>query len=223
MFDTDYEKFAAMLDAVYDLLGKTPQAKIISPAAKAMFFRAVAHHSLADVQAALDHHGSKGTFTPIPNDVHAFIEARRPIRWITADEAWARMPKSEADSAMLTNESAEAMAAATPLLEQGDKVAARMAFKAAYDRLVEAANVAGRAPSYFASFGTEKSQQGTMLANAVQAGQIELQAAIDLKPEYGHDIVAMVGVKIHPLLAPPSAEGKARIAELRQLLQVGAS
>lgn len=184
------------------------------------WMRALSQFPAGTVTRSVENFMRTSKFKPQLADIVQGCEAQCTGGWLTADEAWARMPKSEADSAMMTNEISEAMAAASPLLEQGDRNAARMAFRAAYERLVELAKVEARRPVYFASFGTEKSQQGAMLASAVQAGQISIDRAIELKPEFGHDIVSMVGVKSHPLLAAPSDKGRAAVKALLSNLKV---
>lgn len=217
MQTNDFKAFGEILDATYDMIG-VGAAKVISPTAKAMFFADLQHYDLEMVRCALAAHRQdpeRGRFTPKTADVVYQIERRMPSMWLSADEAWARMPKSEADSAMLTDEIAEAMAAATALLGMGDKVAARMAFKGAYDRLVEQAKINGRRPVYFPSFGSESSQRPTMLAEAVRKGQITLDRAIEVLPEAAPDIVAMVGPKNHPLIeAPASKENRQRLAAM---------
>lgn len=139
MTENDIDPFFEMLDEAYDLLGKTAQAKIISAGAKAMFFRAVQHHSLKDVCDALDHHVRTGTFTPVPKDINDFIESRRPVLWVSADEAWAQVPKLESDAGLLNQVTAAALAKAQPLIDAGEMIGARRAFIDAYDRLVQVA------------------------------------------------------------------------------------
>jgi hypothetical protein len=59
----------------------------------------------------------------------------------TADEAWmqALLADDERETVVWTKEAADAFFDARPALDAGDKIAARMAFKAAYDRLVQQA------------------------------------------------------------------------------------
>lgn len=212
MFDTDYDKFAAMLDAVYDLLGKTPAAKVISPASKAIFFRALAQHSLAEVQAALDHHASTATFTPVPKDINAFIESRKPVLWVSGDEAWGQVPKLESDAGLLNQCTAGALAKAQPLIDDGDMVAARRTFIDAYDRLVTAAKVhadpAQRAPVTFVSGGNQPQrfqdphgERVMLLERAAEQGLLPAPRPADMAQ-----------------LPPPTAAGRARLkAELSKL------
>jgi hypothetical protein len=172
------------------------------------------------VRASATRHLKTSHFKPQLADIVKGCEAQIEGQWLGADEAWAMMPKSECDSAMLTDEIAQAMAAASTLLEGGDKVAARMAFRDAYTRQVEKAKLEGRAPRYFPSFGSDAVGRVTMLANAVQKGQITLEGATEALPEHGADIVRMCGVTQHPLLAGPSAENRARLQSLLQTLRL---
>lgn len=153
-------------------------------------------------------------FKPQLSDILDRCKTQLDGNWLGADEAWALMPKSEADSALMTEEIAQAMASATELLQMGDKVAARMAFRDAYTRLVEKAKLEGRQPVYFPSFGTDVQGRLSMLASAVTAGHIAIGMATDALPEHAYDLVKMLGVKNHPLLAGPSPEGKKRLASL---------
>lgn len=139
MTEHDIDDFFQMLDEVYDLMGKTPSAKIISAGAKAMFFRAVCQHPLHEVRAALEHHASNGTFTPVPKDINDFIMARQPVTWVSADEAWALVPKLESDTGLLNQVTAAALAVVQGQIDSGDMIGARVAFIKAYNARVEKA------------------------------------------------------------------------------------
>lgn len=214
MNNEDFKPFSKLLDAAYELLGKTPAARVISAGSKALFFNAVKHYTLEQVSSALSAHCQEGTFTPVPADIKAQIDKHAAVVWLGVDEAWSLAPKSEMDSAMLTDEIAQAVAVSSPLMEMGDKVAARMAFKDAYLRHVEQAKIAGRQPRYFPSFGEDKAGRVRMLADAVQRGQVSIDRAIEYLPEQATSLLGMCNVKSHPLLAGPSAAGKAAVATL---------
>jgi hypothetical protein len=209
----------ALLRAEYD------DMKPIDGARLEMWWEALRHFPDGSVKASAIRHLKTSHFKPQLADIVKGCEAQIEGQWLGADEAWALMPKSESDSAMLTDEIAQAMAAASTLIEGGDKVAARMAFKDAYNRLVEKAKTEGRGPRFFPSFGSDAAGRVSMMANAVQKGQITLDAATHALPEYGADIVRMCGVSSHPLLAAPTEEGKAKVkallANLKQLTQGG--
>lgn len=157
MTEHDIDEFFQLLDETFDALGKTPAAKVISASAKAIFFRACSDHSLDEVRAALDHHCRTGTYTPVPNDINEYIESRKPVLWVSGDEAWGQVPKLESDAGLLNQVTAVALAKAQPLIDAGDMVGARRTFIDAYDRLVTAAKAhpdpAQRAPVTFVSGG----------------------------------------------------------------------
>lgn len=186
-----------------------------------MWWDALKHFPDGAVKAATARFLKTSHFKPQLADIVNGCAAQLDGDWIGADEAWALMPKTESDSAMLTDEIAQAMAAASPLLEGGDRVAARMAFKDAYNRLIEKAKIEGRMPRFFASFGSDPVGRVTVLGNAVQKGQISLDRATELLPEYAPDIVRMCGAKNHPLLAGPKPENVARLKALLLTLKMG--
>lgn len=179
-----------------------------------MWWAALGGYPDGVVMAAVTHYIKNSSFTPHLNDILKACDAQTDGGWLGVEEAWALMPKHESESAMLTDEIAQAIAVATPLIEQGDRVAARMAFKDAYTRLVERAKLEGRKPRYFPSYGTDKHGAVAMLAKAVQVGQIPLERALEWKPESATEIVKMAGIKQHPLLAGPSESGKAAVKAL---------
>lgn len=186
-----------------------------------MWWEALRRFPDGAVRAAAVRYVTSNHFKPQLADIIKCCETSVDGQWLGADEAWALMPKSESDSAMLTDEIAQAMAAASTLIEGGDKIAARMAFKDAYGRLVEKAKVEGRPPRFFPSFGTDPTGRVTMLAGAVQKGQLTLTAATEALPEYAPDLVRMLGVKNHPLLAGPSEADRARLKSILNTLRLG--
>lgn len=100
----------------------------------------------------------------------------------SADEAWAMIPRDEYTSAVLTGEMLEAMGIAQPLLDEGDQVAARMAFKDAYSRLVEAAKRAGNPPEWIPSLGYDKAGREPVLIEAVRLGRLPASQVAGLLP-----------------------------------------
>jgi hypothetical protein len=187
-----------------------------------MWMQALSNFPAGSVMKSVRSHITTNRFKPQLADIVAGCTSQLDGNWPSADEAWALMPKSEDDSAMLTNEMAQAMAAAAPLLEMRDKVAARMAFRDAYNRLVERAKIEGRSPQYFPSFGADGQRRVSMLASAVSAKQITLERATQALPEYAPDLVRMLGVKNHPLLAGPSEADRAKVKAMLMTLKVSA-
>jgi len=152
----DAPAFFKLLDDTYDMIGKSPAAKVISATAKALFFNDLKRYPLELIEHALSAHRldpDRGRFTPTVADISSQIERRRPLQWVGADEAWAALPKSEGAPGILNQVTAQALAAAQPLLDDGDTIAARMAFKNCYDRLVSRAKLDRVNPEYFLSPG----------------------------------------------------------------------
>jgi hypothetical protein len=172
MNQADAPRFFELLDLTYDMIGVGP-AKVISPAAKAMFFQDLERYPLELLEASLAAHRQdpeRGKFTPKPADIIFQIERRRKVNWLSADEAWSQVPKIEGMAGLLNDVSAQALAVAIPLLDAGDETAARMAFKGAYTRLVEVAKLERRGPKYWVSPGGSFEEQLAVEAEGVRQG-----------------------------------------------------
>lgn len=173
MCDDDEAKF-------YTLLLDTDQA--IRPGcqprtegAMNIIFDDLEQYSFDIVRKALVMHRrdpERGQWPPNTAHIEHQINIRRPIVWLSADEAWSRAPKIENQPAVMTLEVAQALAAAQPLIATGDTVAARMAFKGCYDRLVERAKVERRGPEYFVSPGGSYEDQLAVRDEGVRMGML---------------------------------------------------
>lgn len=132
-------------------------------------------------------------------DVVSRIDDGRP----GADEAWALMPLSESQSVVWSDEMAEAFGICGPLLDAGDKIAARMAFKESYARLVARNRDEGRPVRWTPSLGHDPRGRDAALAAAVEAGRIGLEHARELSPALpapSADVMAAIARDL-PLLA----------------------
>lgn len=205
----DFAPFVALLG---DVMGLWPNAKPLTEGQVAMFFRALQRHPLSAVRAGLDAHvrdAQRGRFPPVPADVIAQIEGQaandgRP----GPEEAWAIALRSVDESATVvwTQEIAAALNAARPVLDVGDDVGARMAFREAYSRMVEEARAAGRRPVWEASEGWDSQRRAQAITEAVQLGRLPSSALAALPPPPGI-----------PLLE--TDDGNPRAAEARALLR----
>lgn len=183
MIEVDFAPFTRMLDTVYALHGKSLNAE-----AKALFFRAMSQFPLPMVRAALDGHvrdPERGQYAPKPADLMAQIVGKaqtdgRP----GADEAWAisLTSRDEAKTVVWTQEMAEAFEVCRPVLEEGDEVGARMAFKDAYNRLVTEARRDGRPIAWNASLGWDLDSRQEALHLAVTRNQLPAPAVAALLP-----------------------------------------
>jgi hypothetical protein len=171
----DYDEFAELLDAIYDLIGSGAN-KTINPPAKAMFFQALAKYPLPVVRTALSAHcqdRQRGKFTPKPADIIEQIEAaasrdNRP----GAEEAFALALTSmdEQNTVVWTQECAQAFAAAKPVLDASGSISARKTFIEVYERLVGEARQNRAAPHWFASPGLDAIGRAAAIKRAVASG-----------------------------------------------------
>lgn len=102
----------------------------------------------------------------------------------SADEAWARALDAQDESATVvwSSEMQEAFAIARSVLEAGDKVGARMAFRNAYERLVSDARLQRRPAQWSASLGWDTQQRRAVLTRAVETGMLTENAVAGLLP-----------------------------------------
>lgn len=90
----------------------------------------------------------------------------------TADEAWAQVgTDDEARTLVSTNEAMAALGEVRDLLDD-DPVAARMAFKDSYKRIVTQSRAEGRAPEWFASLGHDPGGRTAPITQAVERGRL---------------------------------------------------
>ena len=99
-----------------------------------------------------------------------------------AEEAWSLMPFDEAQSVVWSDEMSRAFGVCGPLLAVGDRVAARMAFKETYTRLVSEAREGGVPVKWSPSLGHDPRGREAALLAAVDRGQITLEHARELAP-----------------------------------------
>lgn len=119
-------------------------------------------------------------FFPKPVDFleSAIIDDGRP----EPESSWARMPKNEDDSIVWTEEEAEAYGVALPLLQDGDKIAARMAYKETYIKQVSLARAEKRKVVWKASLGFDVGRREAVIKEAVEKGRLSSSSAANILP-----------------------------------------
>lgn len=128
-------------------------------------------------------------FAPVPAGIAALCRNMdgRP----GAEEAWAiaLTSRDEADSVVWTAECAEAFQLARPILDLGDEVGARMAFKESYIRIVAAARAMRRPAAWSLSAGWDGARRIAAEKRAVAAGLLQApsQPAVALLAGPGGD------------------------------------
>lgn len=145
----------------------------------------------------------------------------------TADEAWAIAldARDEALTVVWNDEICEAFALARPVLEAGDKVGARMAFRDAYDRVVRNGRDAGKDPTWSASLGWDSSHRESALKKAESLGLLPAPTVAALLPAPSGGVLeqALFGNGTAPGTAPVSGDIALRCAELKKAMADSAS
>jgi hypothetical protein len=121
-------------------------------------------------------------FVPVPNSIAArcrLLDGRPQD-----DEAWALALSSrdERETVVWTAEMAQAFTLCLNVLDAGDDVGARMAFKDAYNRLVAVARAANRPVAWTVSQGWDTERRAVAVNKAVGAGLLPAPQARALLP-----------------------------------------
>lgn len=186
----DFDQFAEAFGGAWEF------HKPLTANAMTTAFRILSPYPLRVILGAIDAHLSdpnKGQYAPKPADLIDQIKKRNPANQRPgADEAWAMIPKDEDSNAVLTTEMIGAYAVAAELLHQGDKIAARMAFKSAYDRLCEESDLFGRPVQWLISRGQRKDDLKDVLQAAIDKRLITINEAAPhfAELEYQRPLVA---------------------------------
>ena len=187
MIDSEKSEFAAMFKASMAIYQQEAGTEVLR-----LWWAALVRFDISQVREAFSRHiqdSKAGKFAPRPADIIGVIEAMNPDGRIGAEEAWAMFPHDEASSAVITDEMAEAMQSARALLNEGDRVGARMAFKEAYTRITSRNKFNGIAPKWFPSLGHSKEGREEALKLAVEKGRISQDHAVSLLPAPVHGTV----------------------------------
>lgn len=100
------------------------------------------------------------------------------------NEAWAMCPRSEADSAVWTDEMSRAFFAAKPLIDAGDDVAARMTFIETYQREITQARANKLPPNWWPSLGFDLDGRERALREAQTKGRLSHDQTLKLLPRH---------------------------------------
>ena len=163
----------------------------------------------------------KGRFTL------AEILARLNAGWPVAEIAWAMVNQGEAKTIVWCDEMAKAMGIAQPLLNMGDKYAARQGFEAAYSEAVEQSRMQGKKPRTWVSLGSDKSDREAAVNRAVESGYLSVEDAQRAIPNHAKQLASPVngiaGLLVHlatsdELSPAEKAKNRSRIGELKNLI-----
>jgi len=189
--------------------------KPIGPQQVAMAFELLKPYPLAIVVEGIKAHcvdPVRGQFPPKPADIVAQIEKWAPQR-ISADEAWTMIPKDESDTVVWTDEIAEAHAIAD---REDDRIASRMAFKAAYDRIVERNKSQNIFPKWIISEGWCAEKRSKAVSDALKLGRLKEQDIPSRLLESPQGSIAGL-LESHSTFDPEKA--KENLCKLKEILQ----
>jgi len=180
VLDSDKSAFAQMLTTTFTVYSRP------APDSNAMrvWFRLLEQFPLEMVQRAFDHFvATEPKFPPTPAAIRDLLGANADNR-PGVDEAWAiaLTSRDEAETIVWTTETAEAFAACRPVLDMGDEVGARMAFKDAYGRICGTAKQRGEPVRWVASVGFDKARREAVLRKAESAGLLPAPQVAALLP-----------------------------------------
>ncbi len=224
MHQSEMETLLTTLGATAEVMGTQLQ-----PAALMLMAEDLSEFSLSDVLAAIKRcrRELSGRLT-----LAAIIERVQAADGMPgAEEAWALMSRPEDDTIVITEQMGEAMQVARPLLDEGERVAARMAFKDAYVRIINDAREKRIKPKWFVSLGHGKEGRAQPIAEAVRSGKLLLEHSLNLlSPNGKAEVLQLTGNVNHPFLLehkqaqleerqPLDARaGLKRIAEIKAML-----
>lgn len=224
MDNQDKLQFAELMKATLGIYDKEVTKETL-----VIWWNALSAYTIELVREALSRHVQdklNGRFSPKPADVIAMIDRIAPDGRPGADEAWAIYPRNESDSAVMNDEIAYAAQVAQPLIDEGDTVGARMAFKDAYNRIVEQNKTKGIKPKWFASLGHNVEGRKAVLDAAVNANRISIDYAQSLlpAPKDSGFVQGLIGeMKMltvdHELSEDQKQRNRAKLAEIREMLR----
>lgn len=214
MNDADKKPFAEIWGAALQTGGRDASVPMLKLA-----FNALAEFSFEQVQAALGEHVAKSARAPTPADIREIIEVSIPGGRPGAEEAWsiALGAMDEAATVVWTEEMAAAWGVAHPLMQSGDKVGARMAFRETYNRKVDEAKRRGETPKWTPSLGHDQESRRTALQEAVDHGRLTRSSVEHLLPSPAtQDGKAIAGLITGKTVEASSDSVRKHLSELRK-------
>lgn len=117
----------------------------------------------------------------------------------SADEAWAKalLGYDENATVVMNDEIAKAMEIARPIMDERDRVGARMAFKNAYERIVLEARERKTPVRWYPSLGLDKQGRENAIREAVERGQLPSSNLKLLPPPETGFSTAIAGLLTH--------------------------
>jgi hypothetical protein len=220
MLDADKKEFAEMIRATLKMYRVEADANDLR-----LWWAVLSRFDIRQVRNGIESFlcNAASKYPPVPANIVEAIEANAPDGRPGAEEAWAMMPRDEAESAVITEEMAEAYGIVKTLLDEGDKIAARKSFLEAYSRIVSQNKSAGVSVRWFPSLGSDKDGREPALRAAVEKGRLTQHHADGLLPApKDHAMLTqlpeMLSLQDKTLTDEQREINRQRIAQIRQML-----
>ena len=152
--------------------------RVFSPEAAAVFVSDLSPYPEAQVLAALVRCRKEVRNVLTLVDVISRLDDGRP----GPEEAWAMLPMTELQTAVWTVEMSQAFGVVVGMIDAGEVVPARMAFKETYQRMVAQARDRGVPVHWLVSLGHDAAGREGVVTAAVEAGRLSLEYARDVCP-----------------------------------------
>lgn len=218
MNDADKQAFRELMEELGNAYGQEVGGKL-----KAYWRVLSPRMDIETLAGAVDAHMAdpqRGRFFPLPADLIAACQTAGGHPG--ADEAWAICLESldEAASVVITDQILAARSAAQPVMDAGDEVGARMAFKGAYEREVKQGPAM---PQWRFSAGHDPARRADAAERALQQGLLprrEVERHLP-GPAITDEGRAIAGLLTGNVVAHPASESKqvrARLAEVKQAI-----
>jgi len=167
--------FMELWKGVYESYGKT-----ITETTLLIFFDVLKEYEFEQIRSGMKMHlgdPKAGSFVPRPSDIIRNLQSSNDDGHVCADVAWSMIPQNEHDSYVVTDQIMEAWGVALPLIESGDMQAARMAFRPAYEKILERVRKENKKVIWKATQGhnIEGREQAKQIANEKNKGMPNLQ------------------------------------------------
>ncbi|MDD5392433.1 MAG: hypothetical protein PHE17_05375 [Thiothrix sp.] len=101
---------------------------------------------------------------------------------MTPEEAWSAIPRTEYETVIWSGEMQAAWAVAAPVLQNGDRIGARMAFLEKYREEVRRSRAECRHPKWSVSLGEDRQHREQVLKISVESGRLPRDYALKLLP-----------------------------------------
>lgn len=175
MHESDKSQFANVLKATADSYGRRPYL----PETMAMWFELFKAFSIEEFRMACLRHAVADPRNP-PNPA-SLMAILNPKSILGPEEAWGKAVEAcdESRTVVMNDHIAEAWGICKPIMDIGDEVGARMAFKEAYQRITASAQEPAK---WYPSIGTDPHHRDAALSEARKQGLLPATQVAALLP-----------------------------------------